>query len=394
MSSWLRGWTQEQEKLRELRGEVDGDTTSLHNNSTALYDNFVARMNMAKGIQAMRAASSAPAMQNLGMDEMPLQDLTAGPARTAMDSLGMPEVDLVATMEAQAEKIKEINKTLQNDLNIAFEEYQQRWAFAANAVGGVFQNMAYSLITDSKNIGDVMKKSFEQAGQSIVASLINKGVTAMLRYMAMQTVMRGGVIALDKAQKVQTIGTAAQAAATSASAASSSAMAGITVSAVVPAMIAEAAAVHAVASAYVKATVARDAFMLGSTSALSIAGAATTMAGLTAILSAPVGFDDPRNDMVAFKQGRDFARMFMAGQETEWGAPGYGKTVSNTLPAWRGPVHGGDGSSSNITIIVQGSLVTEQDLIDNVIIPQTERRIDLKNSRIMQQTQTLTGGRA
>lgn len=118
-------------------------------------------------------------------------------------------------------------------------------------------------------------------------------------------------------------------------------------------------------------------------------------------------FDTPANDRMAMREGSRFAMFFSKGAlgglngmapafagsaAGSWG--GYNASTSPAITYAPRPQSAPRGGDTNIYITVQGSLVTEQDLMTKVIIPQTEKRIELGNSTIVKGSGLLTGGRA
>jgi hypothetical protein len=154
-------------------------------------------------------------------------------------------------------------------------------------------------------------------------------------------------------------------------------------------MALETLATRALTEAYIDLAAAKAAASLGITAGPSITAAASTKAALTGLL----GFDDPRNDAIAYRHGADYADQFMLGMQSRWGAPGFGKSVRDALPVAPAgaPV---SATSPNTTVIqVQGSLITQDELVRNVIVPSTERMIDYNNSLITKRQPLRTGTR-
>jgi hypothetical protein len=246
--------------------------------------------------------------------------------------------------------------------------------------------MAYSLITNSKNIHQVLTTSFEKAGQSIVSSLITKGRKAIFDFIAAEVLQKGATVGLGVVEKAATTVAINKAAATTAGVAATASYP-VAASAAVTAMIAETAAIKVLTEAYVNLAAAEAAASLGVTTGNSIAAAAKTKIALETLL----GFDDPRNDAIAYRHGQDYARMFMTGAQSEWGAPGFANTVNSNFPV--AIAQGNSSGGQAIIINVAGSMITESDLIKNVVIPATEREIDFNNSLITKREALRTGGR-
>ena len=223
--------------------------------------------------------------------------------------------EFVQYLKEQEEELQKFNEEVTEEQNRAFEEYQQRWAFAAGATEAVFQDMAYAVITDVSDLTNVMKVSFERAAQSIVASLVTKARKAVFDFMAAQVAQKTLQTGLTATEKMAAATTAAKTAATAASTAATFAYGGAAWAAI-SAMAFEIMAVRALTEAYISLAAAKAAASLGVTSGPSIAAAAGTKAALTGML----GFDDPRNDAIAYLHGRDYAKHFIAGTQSECGS--------------------------------------------------------------------------
>ena len=123
--------------------------------------------------------------------------------------------------------------------------------------------------------------------------------------------------------------------------------------------------------------------------ALAIAAAAAIVGGLAFLLK---GFDDPANDAVAFRFGKDAGDNFMLGFQSVTGSPGFGSSVMGSLAGGGNlPSTGGGSITLSQTIIIEGG-AGDQEFVENVLAPQIEQASFDGMTRIMTAPQRVTGG--
>lgn len=80
------------------------------------------------------------------------------------------------------------------------EEWLERWSFVQDQTTKIFQNMFVTLFTNAKNLKDVMKKTFEEIGKTIVRHLAGLAVDAIFSFIA-------GTVAATAAMKIEQVAT-------------------------------------------------------------------------------------------------------------------------------------------------------------------------------------------
>lgn len=250
--------------------------------------------------------------------------------------------------EEQAEINRSHNDKIAKDqakhLDKLKAEYLKKWKFIHDGVTDLSTKMARIIITDSKNIGREMKAVFEEIGRTMVVNLVQVGLKALFEYIAGLAVAK-------------------------------------------TAAIAEIAIVKAQTSAYISLAAAKSAASLGTTTGLSIAGAAATKAALIPMLMS--GFDDPINDAAARRWGVDAGTAFLDGFSSVTSSPGFGRDTVADLQG--GAAMGGGGDVIEVTIVVQGNLIAEDEYIEDRIGPGLERAIRAGRSKLVIEDDNLTG---
>jgi hypothetical protein len=237
------------------------------------------------------------------------------------------------------------------------------------------------------NVDDMqahMSKAFDRIGQSIVHNLAVKGVQALTQYIVKQTVAKTTTTLFDGVTKKETISVGAAGIAKTQTAVATMGLSAATMKAT-GAMVGEAVAVKALTKAYINLAAAKAAASLGTTAGASIGGAVAVKSALSGLL----GFDDPRNDAIAYRHGQDYADQFMAGLRSRWGSPRFGMDVRDTLP--EGSISGG-ASTVILNLTVEGSILSEDEMASKAIW-LIERAVEERNSQLLMNEDNLTGGR-
>jgi len=245
------------------------------------------------------------------------------------------------------------------------QDYIEKWSTAIDATEQAFTGLTDILISDTKFVGRAMKKVFEDIGKSIVTNLVQKGIKALAEYSLGLFAAKTAAKLFGDGQQAATIGTVNQAAATAALATATGGVATTSVLAA-GAMKVETGVVVGLTAKYIALAAAKNAASLGTTTAASIGAAVATKAALDPLLLD--GFDDPSNDRVAFRHGKDYADQFMAGTQTRFRAPSFAGDVVRSFPTPSGGDNGAPmGSSmgqSSLTVQVMGSIMSERDFMD------------------------------
>ena len=304
----------------------------------------------------------------------------------------------IAHYEEMADLQKTANKEWNERFNEAAKIYEERWRFAFDAVSTFYHDFAEVLMTDTNDMAEALKNSFERIGRSIVHALIDKGIKALTDMIIADSAAIKASALLTKAQAAESVATVVNAVAktklaiaTSGVAAASGAMAGA-VTVAIGALATETAAAIVLTKAYIAAASAKAALTLGITAGPSIAAAASTKAALMAILT---GFDDPRNDALAFRHGKDYAEQFMTGVKSILAAPMFGGQIVDFVnrglesPAIAGA---GAGGGTTISIHFEGP-VTDERFVRDTIVPIIEKAIYDNGSNLLIDDELLTGGR-
>jgi len=321
--------------------------------------------------------------------------------RTHFEWLATLREDTKLSEEEYAQAKRDSEIILQADLSRiqleAVDEtaqmYADRWSLAIEATEEIFGNLARIAVTDTKLIGKEMREVFKNVGRSLVVNLVKKGIKALALYVF-------GLIAAKAATKLfggeQKNAVGVTILQTSAAVALAGATGGVAIASGVAtaALIIESKAVKAQTAHYIALAAAKAAASLGTTTGVSIAAATTVKAALVTMLM--TGFDDPANDRIAYRHGKDYAQLFMAGIQSEWRAPDFGRDIRQALPTSAVQPVGGDGdfsysSGPPIIVNVAGSIITEGELIDQIINALAEREGADGNLNL---SGSLTGGRA
>ncbi len=153
---------------------------------------------------------------------------------------------------------------------------------------------------------------------------------------------------------------------------------------IIPALLGEGIAVKALTRSYISLAAAKAAVSPWSAGG-RIAAAAVVKGSLSPML---LGFDDPRNDDVARRHGRDYAREFMQGQQDYFAAPGYGQRVRGMLTrsGYGTPMTGGGAQ----TTIVFNSPVVGTDFVLDELAPRLEDAAILQGSLLTVHTRMET----
>ena len=263
-----------------------------------------------------------------------------------------------------------------------------------DASAEVISSYADGVMDKVGDMGAYMHKTFDAIGRSLVKSFAVMGVRALTEFIIKAIAAKFITSKLGDEEKSETkiigLNTGARAA-NSAAAGAQAIASGITAGV----LAVEGAAVKLLTKHYIALAAAKAAASLGMTSAASITAAAATKAALEATLKLE-GFDDPRNDAVAFRHGKDYAQHFMEGIHSIWRAPNFGRAIRDNIPVSR--IQSGafetapTSTTGNINIYVAGSVVREEELV-NSILPLAERMIDEGNSAIEMEEMNMTGGR-
>jgi len=306
---------------------------------------------------------------------------------------------LLALDEVYAQKRQE---ALDEETEVLTEQWYERWSILTDQLGTFSHDLVQVLITDTNDLRDVMRNTFEQIGQSIAHNLVNRGLKAVWAFVAGQAAQKAATIGLAATQKAASAVTATETIATKAAtraatmlaaakAAVTSATAGLTAAsgAALAAMAAEGIVVRALTRHYIALASAKAAATLGISAGPSIAAAATVKASLTAMLT---GFDDPLNDAVAYRHGEDYADHFMAGAQTRFKAPGFGVDVRDSLPIAPGSQGtGASGGDTHINLTIEGNIIGEDSYVLDSLIPAIERAVTGGYSRLSIDDDNLTG---
>lgn len=241
------------------------------------------------------------------------------------------------------------------------QRYQEKWAIAIDATDQAFTGLTEILISDTKFVGREMKKVFEDIGKSIAINLVKKGVKALGTYIFSLFAANTAAKLLGDGQKDATKITVLQSAATVTLAIATTGVA--TASGIVTGlMVTEGIVVKALTAKYIALAAAKNAASLGVTTGASIGAAVATKAALVPLLLD--GFDDPINDRVAFRSGKDYADQFMAGTQTRFRAPTFGNEIVRTFPTPIGGDNGAPVGQPSLTVQVMGSIMSERDFMD------------------------------
>ena len=291
-------------------------------------------------------------------------------------------------------------------LNRQIEQFQaqwyERWSILTEQVSTFSHNLTQVLITDSNNLRDMMHDTFEQIGQSIAHNLVDRGLKAIWKFIAGQAAQRTATILLGATQKAQmvaeTVSTTTRQAHTKATAMATAITASLTAATgaltaasgvAVAAMGVESIAVRALTKHYIALASAKAAATLGISAGPSIAAAATVKASLTAMLT---GFDDPINDSIAYRHGQDYAKNFIKGAQSRFGAPQFGMEVRSGLSrvpssSQSAPAQG----NTYITVRVEGNVVADDTWVQESLVPAIERASGTGHSRVALKNDNRTG---
>jgi len=260
------------------------------------------------------------------------------------------------------------------------------WSLVTSSAEHFGQTMLEGVMTPGKITHD----TFQQLGRQIAHTFAGEAYRALIKYIATEVILTKTMTVKTAIMKKDIAVVAGSAAATSANAAATSALAGATVLANT-AMGIEMGIVKILTASYISLAAAKAAVTLGLSTGPSIAAAAATKTALTEML---MGFDDRINDALAMKHGRDYADYFMIGAKQRFSSPTFGLDITGAITgATRQPKTGIAPAESVIHLHFYGPVTNEQ-FVQDTIAPAIEEATKHKASKIIIETEDMTGGPA
>lgn len=332
-----------------------------------------------------------------------------GPEVTAMVEEMVMEIDeyaewlhwnnvrrLESRLEAERTSVAE-----RRELELSLIQQQEEWAIEQSAqiqqqlndwslVISSAENFGHTMLEGVMMPGKITHDTFQQLGRQIVHTFAGAAFRALVKYIATEFILTKTMTAKTAIMKKDIAVVAGSAAATSATAAATSSLAGATVIATA-AMTAEMAVVKTLTASYISLAAAKAAVTMGLSTGPSIAAAAATKAALTEML---MGFDDRINDALAMKHGRDYADYFMIGAKQRLSSPTFGLDVTGAISqSTRFPRTEAAPTESVIHLHFYGPVTNEQ-FVQDTIAPAIEEATKHKASKIVIETDDMTGGPA
>jgi len=118
--------------------------------------------------------------------------------------------------------------------------------------------------------------------------------------------------------------------------------------------------------------------------ALAVAAGIAVAGGLTALIA---GFDDPRNDAIARKWGRDAGNQYMQGLKSVTGAPQFGRSV---VASQSGGAVAGGGMVQMIQLNFSG--MADEEFVRRTVLPEVVRAADVNQTRVLARSRNPLGG--